>query len=86
MAVESQEAMGTIVHSQRVLIIVGDSLVVFVFGTIGLTHVNDFLNKAHRFPFLTPVLFLILFFFVENMSALESIADAAIAVGFVCNA
>ena len=68
MAVESQEAMGTIIHSQRVLI-VGDSLVMFAFGTIGLTHVNDFLNKAHRFPFLTPVLFLILFFFVENMSA-----------------
>jgi hypothetical protein len=56
--VESQEAMGEIAHSQRVLI-AGESLVVFAFGTIaeadqdlGLTDVNDFLNKAHRFPFL----------------------------------
>jgi hypothetical protein len=56
MMVESQEAMGAIVHSQRVLI-AGEKLVLFAFGTIaeadiGLTHENAFLNKAHPFPFL----------------------------------
>jgi len=55
--------MAEIFHSQRVLI-AGESLVVFAFGTIagadrdlGLTCVNAFPNKAHRFPFLAePIL------------------------------
>jgi hypothetical protein len=56
LTVESQEAMGAIVHSHKVLI-AGGKLVLFAFGTIaeadlGLTDINDFLNKAHRFPFL----------------------------------
>ena len=55
--VESQEAMEGVVHPQRVFI-AAERLVVFGFRAIGAelgltqAHVNDFLNKAHCFPFL----------------------------------